>query len=218
MSSRLASGLVFLLLSSVAATPEAQVRGQLPTGWAAASPSAGAIWEAYEVGVDRSVRHVGAASAFIRAAVASPQGFMALAQGFRADQYRGRRLRLSGYIKAEAVADGAGLWVQLFGNGGTVCFDNMGNRFVKGTTDWTKCEIVLDVPESGAGVSFGFLLKGPGQAWFDDLTFEVVGQDVPATNITAANRTNPANRETERVFWATQPTQPMNLGFEDATR
>lgn len=218
MSPRMARVLVFLLLSSAAATIRAQVRGQLPAGWEAASQNAGTVWNDYEVGVDRGVKHAGAASGYIRGAATSPQGFMALAQGFRADQYRGRRLKLAGYIRTQAVADGAALWVQLFGGGGTVGFDNMGKRPVKGTTDWTRCEIVLDVPESSAGVSFGFLLKGPGQAWFDDLTFEVVGQDVPTTNIAAANRTDPANRETEKAFWAGQPAQPVNLGFEDVPR
>ena len=218
MSPRMARVLVVFFLSSAAATPQAQVRGQLPTGWAAANPRAGAVWEAYEVGVDRNVKHMGEASAYIRALGASPQGFMALVQGFRADQYRGRRLRFSGYIRVQAVAEYATLWVQLFGDGGTVGFDNMGNRPVKGTADWAKYEIVLDVPESSVGVSFGFLLHGPGQAWFDDLTFDVVGQDVPTTNMTAANRTNPANSETDRMFWMNQPAQPANLGFEEATR
>ena len=39
-------------------------------------------------------------------------------------------------------------------------FDNMRNRPIKGSTDWTMYEIILDVPENSYSMNFGILLAG----------------------------------------------------------
>src|SRR3954454_3331869 len=66
--------------------------------------------------VDRATRHGGAASATIRCKADHPaNGFGTLMQTFRADQYRGKRLRLTGFVKANDVANPAGLWVRVDG-------------------------------------------------------------------------------------------------------
>lgn len=228
MSHRMTCLLAILLLINTVATQTGsittpgeqrpQVRGELPEGWNAPGPGAGAVASAYEVGVDRTVKHGGEASAYIRAVAVPAEGFMALVQGSRGEQYRGKRLRLSGYIRTREVADRAGLWVQILGGGGSVGFDNMQNRPVKGTSDWTKYEIVLDVPMSTLAITFGFLLRGSGQAWVDDFSFEVVGQDVSVTNMAEVNRTNPANVDAQTRASADVPTQPTNLDFERLNR
>ncbi len=50
----------------------------------------------------------------------------------------------------------------------------MVNRPIRGTTNWTKCEIIMDVPENAGNISYGALLHGSGQIWFDNLVFETV--------------------------------------------
>jgi hypothetical protein len=77
----------------------------------------------------------------------------------------------------------------------------MQNRPIKGTTDWKKYDIVVDVPATSLGIAFGLLLAGQGQAWVDDIQFGVVGKDVPTTN----------PEETTKE----SPRQPQNLRFED---
>ena len=62
-----------------------------------------------------------------------------------------------------------------------LAFDNMGNRKIEGTTQWTKYSVVLDVPEDAAAIAFGLLMAGKGQVWVDDLAFDVVGPDVAST-------------------------------------
>lgn len=43
---------------------------------------------------------------------------------------------------------GGGLWFRVDGTTGkSLSFDNMQDRAVKGTTEWARYEIVLDVPE-----------------------------------------------------------------------
>jgi lipoprotein NlpI len=64
-----------------------------------------------------------------------------------------------------------------------LAFDNMQDRPIKGTTDWTNCAVVLDVPANAAGIMFGLILEHRGKAWFDGVTLEPVGTDVPSTHI-----------------------------------
>jgi hypothetical protein len=45
--------------------------------------------------------------------------------------------------------------------GGTA-FDNMSTRPILGTRDWTRFEVVLDIPASAIGLAFGFFLAGLG--------------------------------------------------------
>ena len=65
----------------------------------------------------------------------------------------------------------------------SLAFDNMSNRAIGGTSDWTKYEIVLDVSKEAIGIAYGFLISGTGNAWFSDLKLEVVGNDVPTTDM-----------------------------------
>jgi hypothetical protein len=200
--------------TAAAGAQRSALHGQLPEGWGIPDAGAGSVPEAYEVGVDRMVKRSGNASAYIKAVAEAPRGFMALTQGFQAGRYHGRRLRFAVYIRTQGVTGRAGLWVQIGGGGGTVGFDNMSNRPVKGTTDWAPHEVVLDVPENAVAIAFGFLLSGPGQAWVDDMSVDVVEPDVPVTNMTNTNRTNPANVDAQTRALANIPTQPENLGFE----
>ena len=88
---------------------------------------------------------------------------------------------MSAYVKTEDVSKWAGLWMRVDGPTGIVSFDNMSNRAIVGDTDWTRYEIVLDVPEDATHIGFGILLHEEGQVWVDGFTFEAVGQDVPIT-------------------------------------
>jgi hypothetical protein len=59
--------------------------------------------------------------------------------------------------------------------------DGMRSRPIRGTTDWTRYEIVLDVPRAAPFISFGVSLVGGGHVWFDDFRFDAVDASVPTT-------------------------------------
>ena len=114
-------------------------------------------------------------------------------QEFKADDYRGKRVRLSGYVRPKGISDWAGVWMRVDGPPmpGTqmpepLAFDNMQDRPIKGTGDWRQCNVVLDVPEKAQEIAFGILLTGAGEVWMDDLKFEVVGKATPTTGGMAA--------------------------------
>jgi hypothetical protein len=74
----------------------------------------------------------------------------------------------------------------------------MQDRPIKGTTEWQRYEVVLDVPEGATGIFFGILLDGRGEVWLNSVNFEVVGTDVPVTSGRRARPNGPRNLEFER--------------------
>jgi hypothetical protein len=171
---------------------------QLRKGWMLAGSNPGD----YEVGTDTTKAHGGRASGYIKAKASPPDGYGTLMQLFKANEYRGQRLRMTAYVKAENIQNGAGLWMRLDGpNGQMLGFDNMQARPIKGTSDWAGYQVVLDVPEESAVIAFGILLVGEGQAWADDFAFDVVGDDVPTTGGKSNN---------------SYPDRPQNLDFESS--
>jgi hypothetical protein len=156
------------------------VWGEPPAGWLAGNVE-GASAD-YVVGVDQLQMHTGKASAYIRAKTDAPQGFGALSQRFHAGSFQGKRVRLAGYLRVKSVAGWAGLWMHIDGADGNLQgFDNMEQRPVKGTSEWVRREVVLNVPADAFAIAIGALLVGPGQVWVDDFMVEVVGDDVPTT-------------------------------------
>ncbi|TAH37295.1 MAG: erythromycin esterase family protein [Planctomycetota bacterium] len=90
---------------------------------------------------------------------------------------RGRSVRFSGWIRTEDLRDGfAGLWWRVDGPTGVLAFDNMEGRGPKGTSDWARYEIVLDVPPEATNINFGVIMPGAGASWFDDLEVALDGQ------------------------------------------
>ena len=99
------------------------------------------------------------------------------------------------------------------GGGGTMAFDNMMNRAVRGTTDWTQTSIVLDVPAEAEGIMFGLILSGSGEAWIDDASLEVVGTDVATTNMVGPTADS-SKVAAQRASFAGRPGTPINLKIE----
>jgi hypothetical protein len=172
---------------------------ELPTGWFVA----GNAPNDYEFSRDTSTAQSGRSSALIaaKAGVAS-SGFGTLMQIIDADNYRGARWRMTGYLKTSNVAK-AQMWMRVDGPDKRIlAFDNMDSRPVRGTTGWTRYEIVLDVPADSTDIAFGFfLMQGSGKVWGDTFNFEKVDSTVPLTApVTAA----PA-----------RPKEPVNTDFEN---
>lgn len=97
------------------------------------------------------------------------------------DSVKGRKIELTGYIKTEGITEGyAGLWLRVDdgeqGDYKVLGFDNMYDRGIKYTTDWTLAKIEMDVDAEAKDVIFGGLLTGNGTAWFDNLEIFIDGK------------------------------------------
>ena len=185
---------VLLLLTTVAL-----LSFDLPTGWFAA----GSKPKSYEMGIDKGAGKDGKNAATIKSIDKKIEGFGTLMQQSKPDKYLGKRIRMTGFVKSENVSTWAGLWfrVDQAGSQQSLSFDNMGDRPIKGTTGWTKYEIVLDVPSNASLIAYGALMDGTGQIWFDNITIEIVDDNVPTTGSQNGKKS------------ATQ-NEPTNLDFE----
>jgi len=194
------------LLTAVAPVG-ARVTKAPPAGW-----FLGGDDSEYRAGEDVSRRPggYGYLSATLQSITAQPMNFGLLKQTIRADEFRGRRVRLTGYIKTAERNDGtAHLWMRVNAGDGSARADYMLTRPVLPGTDWTSYSVVLDVPANAVGITFGLGLVGAGQAWLDDVKLEVVGHDVAVT----AEGDAIAFRDTASRY-ATAARQPINLDFE----
>jgi hypothetical protein len=181
----------------------------LPPGW---FPT-GSNPEEFEMGIDRMVSHAGKAGAYIKSRVDQPAGGT-LMQMFRADDYRGKRLRMSAFVRTQEVRIGAQLWMRIDGENRSLVMDNMDNRPITGSSGWTKHEIVLDVPQDSVMIAFGILLIGRGQAWVDDFMFEEVGKDVATTREIRLPTEGGGHTQSASRY----PMRPGNLDFEAGIR
>jgi erythromycin esterase len=171
----------------------------------------------YEVGRDVQLVHGGFTSVYVRSLGTSitPATFGTVTQVIRADNYRGHRVRYSGYLRvADVTGEGFGLWLRTDAAVGTRSFDNMAGRRRTGNQEWAYAEIVVDVPEHTIGMSFGALMSGPGVGWVDDLRLEVVGNDVP---LTVPATTAAGDSATLVSHYEPLSTEPLNLDFEGIT-
>ncbi|MBK6544389.1 MAG: peptidase S41 [Saprospiraceae bacterium] len=75
------------------------------------------------------------------------------------------------------MTDGyAGLWMRI---DPSIAFDNMNKNGVKGTTDWIKYEITLEMnPEKTKQIVIGGLLVGKGKMWLDNFNVSIDGKDI----------------------------------------
>ena len=182
---RIPAGTAMLLALCVVA-----VRANVPRGW----HLAGSNPTGFEVGVDADQNYQSRASAFLKSKQSSVEGFGTLMQTVQAEQYKGKKVRLSGLVKSQDVAGWAGLWMRVDQGKDVVALDNMENRAIKGTSAWQRYNVVLEVPKDATGISFGILLAGGGEVWLNNTKFDVVAADISVTTV---------------------PDKPVNLEFTE---
>ncbi|HEX2866058.1 MAG TPA: hypothetical protein VHO03_03400 [Ignavibacteriales bacterium] len=199
---RTAAGIFFVMLSISFFGFELNPDGSIPKGWI----KAGTDSKSYEVGIEKGAGNDGSNAAYIKSIKADIKGFGVLLQGFSAEKYLGKRVRLSGYMKSKDVENSAGFVMRIENEedrSHPLGFDNMSNRPVKGNTDWKIYQVVLDVPENSTEIMLGGLLTGKGQVWFSNLKFEVVDKSVPTTDLGSI------------INDKGEPVEPTNLNFQD---
>ncbi len=164
----------------------------IPTGWFAA----GSNPKSYNMGIDKGSGPNGENVATIQSVDKKIKGFGTLMQNSVPNKYLGKRVRMTGELKSKEVNEWAAFWfrVDQAGSNNSLSFDNMhdGNkdRSIKGTTDWKKYEIILDVPAKATNLAFGALLSGTGQIWFTNINFEIVDNTVKTTDFKNSEPTN----------------------------
>jgi hypothetical protein len=175
----------------------------LPAGAGAASPNcwqlAGDDPSCYHLDRDSVVTYGGKPSGRLMS-VGECQSFGTMVQCIDPADYAGKRIRFSAYVKARDVRDWAGLWMRVDGEGGcgtTLAFDNMSARPIKGSRDWARYEIVLNVGKEAKNICLGLLLQGKGNVWLSGVSFEAVSTAVPVTVADGRMEQKPATLNSE---------------------
>lgn len=169
-----------------------------PTNWLLAGDHP----QDYAIGTDNVAANYGKSSGFIYSTTAQAEGFGTLMQMSKAETYRGKRLKMSADVKTDDVKRWAGLWLRVDRKDDEVlAFDNMADRPIRGTMDWKRYEVVVEVPEEAERLAFGILLERTGKAWISDISFEVVNLSTPITN-------------PDKIYFFPFPERPMNLDFK----
>ena len=93
--------------------------------------------------------------------------------------YRGKTVRLAAWIRTEAAAGnrygaGAGLNLQAMKGGYATVHRMMRKDAIPGTTGWARYEVTLKISDDADFIELGLNLFGPGIAWLDDVTLDVM--------------------------------------------
>lgn len=148
--------------------------GQAPPGWTVPSDSAG-----FSAQVSTEKPESGKASGVLVAddTVLDVQQAGNLIQSIDATPYRGKRIRFRAASRAELMSPGgrARIWIGLdrpgSPNGGRWNYtsDTIMNP------EWTRYEVLGEVPEDTRRLNLGLVLVGGGRAWIDSASIEVIG-------------------------------------------
>lgn len=187
------------------------IAAQIPEAWLITGTDA----DDYRLRLDTEVVRSGASSMRLAARGNRRRSQWAVSvQMIDATAYRGKRVRLRGYMRTDDIESG-GLWLRLDGivdgNYAMLALDNSEGRRVEGTEDWTPREIIVDVPPESVTILLGAMITGDGTLWVDDLTFEEVSLDLETTADDEIVVTDAPYARPPGVF-----PFPVNLDFERA--
>ena len=147
--------------------------GEVPRGWSAAR----ALIGGFKATLTRERPHGGQSCLEIRRDEGGMWPFCPVRQAIDAAPYRGRRVRLSGWLRFEPPEstewDGsARIWIR---SGGHPSFYDALEAHPVRSAKWTFTQVVCEVAPDADSISFGGALNKYGKAWVDDLKLVVLG-------------------------------------------
>ncbi|MDT0691912.1 erythromycin esterase family protein [Salegentibacter sp. F188] len=141
-----------------------------PSGWYIGNPP-------YKATIDTNIVFKSGKSLRFETEVTDEESFGMSSVSFPASLSKGKTLEFKGKVKTTGVTDGyAGLWMSAANEEGTKAFDNMSERGLIGTNDWTEVTIKLPIDTTVTRINLGGLFTGEGTVWFDDFEVYIDGQ------------------------------------------
>ncbi len=144
----------------------------------------------FDWGIETNMVYQGKPCFFLKTKEGASFGKGVLQQAFEAYEYRGKRLRLSGFLKTEQIESsptwepfkgGITLGLQIEGVNEMLRRVSAREHPLQGTHDWTRHELEVDVPQTSISVGLGLVFTGRGQVWLSDVQLEVVDEDRSAS-------------------------------------
>jgi C-terminal processing protease CtpA/Prc len=170
----------------------------------------------YEVALDSSVAHGGRTSARITGRFAHAMIVAWVGQPIRADTYRGKRVRLTAWMKVANVR-GIGAFVDISADGGFAgpVPDAVPDAPpLLGSSDWVLVGTEFVVPPTALILRLRPSLDGSGTVWIDDVSLVPLRDEAVAP--APAGLAAPAPSRTLLSLYASLPDTPDSPGFEGA--
>ncbi|MFZ4523166.1 MAG: S41 family peptidase [Bacteroidales bacterium] len=148
------------------------VKKKLPDNWF--------LWgSGYNIGMDTVVKYEGKTAVAISPDEKRDSGsFGCIAYKIPAD-FEAEEIEVSAYMKLEDVKDGSiGLMLRIDGAAGTLQFDNMQQKNIRGTSGWSRYTVKLPYPGGAKTIVIGALLSGTGKLWVDNFELLLDGNDI----------------------------------------
>lgn len=95
----------------------------------------------------------------------------------------GKRIRVSGWMKAQDVGNWAGVSLQVANIGGHIfASDQTFDRPIHGTTGWQRVAMVTDLPKDPCIIYLAPTLHGTGEIWYDGFQIDLAVPETPITD------------------------------------
>lgn len=168
----------------------------------------------YKAAIDKKISHSGMQSIVIERDTKDNHDICSLLQTFSDKNLAGKRIKMTGYIRSTNYGDTAFMWVRIADYNKRMSTD-YGNTIpaIRTSRSWTKHVLIFDV-EDNCDIFFGFMFRGHEKTWFDDVSFEIVGNSVIKNTFSLNTPLTDADLEKYPDFQV-QQRQPVNLNFED---
>lgn len=155
---------------------DGEVVAGYPVGWSNSLFYVSNVSPLYDVRIDSTAR--GPAMKMWRSR-ARPSEFGSLMQRIPADYLVGLNIRFGAEVMT-ALDDGrASLWLRVDGEWSEetqspeiLYFENMSRCPIRGSTPWSRYEIIARIPERARWLNYGFLMMGNGTFWASNCVVE----------------------------------------------
>lgn len=140
-----------------------------PRGWCNSYGYVSGVSINYEIMVIARPDLVGGACVQLKRDSAYDGEFGSLMQRIPGSHLAGSTVRLFGELRTHEVKSWAGLWLRVDSvDNQLLFFDNMYDRPITGTTQWTTYSIDAHLPHSTAWLNYGIVFQGNGTVWADN--------------------------------------------------
>jgi hypothetical protein len=160
---------------------------EVPEGW----QLAGSNPQGYDFVIEKNQGQPAPSGKLISNDQVKSKEFGTSMQAFFPEDYLGKRVKLSAKIKSRNVIGWSGLWMRIdTDKKHAAAFDNMQSRPIVGDTDWQDYSVILDVPKDSNKLSYGVLVVGSGEVWFDEFSFSIVDLSIAVTDMNSKTTNN----------------------------
>ncbi len=125
----------------------------------------------------------GAGPAVMVRSLATPRVIAPYRFAVPAAPMRGKKIRISGWLKAEGLQNWAGLFATVMGPDGRVdALDTMCDHAIYGSAPWKEYSSVVQVLEDSEAIQIGVGLTGKGTVWADGFQIALADDTEPCTD------------------------------------